>query len=354
MARGTGGVFQRGKTWYIHYSVNGIQHKESAKTQVKSEATALLRKRLGEAARGQIAAGNPDMALLLDGVAKDYEANSRKSTRTTLNRIERLKERWGAVKAKHFTGSQVQIHIQERLAADLEPATINRELAILRRAFSLGKETGQVATAPVIKALTEDNTRQGFFSDAEFSALRGHLPGWMKTLATFAYFTGCRLGELRAIEWPQVDLKERVVRLTKTKNGEQRTVPLTSELHAMLSMDKERAASEFVFVGPNGEQIGEWTTYKPWHAACEKAKLAGRLFHDFRRTGVRNMVRAGVPRHLAMAISGHKTDSMFRRYDIVSEADLRGAAAKLDTYLEAQKAEEQAEQKRQAEQGRVM
>jgi integrase len=333
MARGTGGVFLRGKTWYIHYSVQGILHKESAKTRVKSEAVALLKRRTGEASRGEIAMGNPDMSLLLDGVLEDYESRQLKSAGDVANRIARLKERWGSVKAKHFTASQVQMHIQERRSAEIAPATVNRELAILRRAFTLARESGQVATAPKIKALPENNARQGFFSDAEFSRLRGHLPQWMRTLATFAYFTGCRLGELRGMQWGQVDLSERVVKLGKTKNGHPRTVPLSRELHAMLTVDRAAAQTSHVFEH-DGEPVGKFDIYEPWAEACAAASLEGRLFHDFRRTGVRNMTRAGVPRHIAMAISGHKTDSMFRRYDIVDEKDLRAAAAKLDTYLD--------------------
>jgi integrase len=333
MARGTGGVFLRGKTWYIHYSVNGILHKESAKTRVKSEAIAMLKRRTGEAARGEIAIGNPTMDALLDGVVSDYENRQLKSLQDVASRIVHLKTRWGGLKAKAFTASQVQIHIQERRAAEVAPATINRELAILRRAFTLGRDNGQVFSAPKITALPEDNARQGFFTDAEFSGLRRHLPDWMRTLVTFAYFTGCRLGELRSMKWEQVDLPEQVVRLGKTKNGHPRTVALSRELHSMLTMDRASAKTPFVFEC-DGQPLGKFAIYEPWAVACEAAGLEGRLFHDFRRTGVRNMTRAGVPRHIAMAISGHKTDSMFRRYDIVNEADLRAAAARVDHYLD--------------------
>lgn len=342
MARGTGGVFLRGTTWYLDYSVDGIRHKESAHTTVKSEAITLLKKRLGQAQAGLIAAGNPDMALLLDQVAADYKANRRKSTATAERRIGHLKDRWGKVKAKAFTTSQVHIHIAERTAAQIAPATINRELAILRRAFTLAIERQQIASAPTIKALTEDNARQGFFSDAEFSALRDHLPAWMRPLVTFAYFTGCRLGELREMTWDQVDLAERVVRLHRTKNGLPRTVPLTAELHALFSMEPHK--SGYLFPGPTGGQILDSTIYKPWRAACAACKLTGRIFHDFRRTGVRNMIRAGVPREIAMAISGHVTDAMFRRYNIVSDADVRAAAAKIDAYISEQRDRKPAQQ----------
>ncbi len=81
-----------------------------------------------------------------------------------------------------------------------------------------------------------------------------------------------------------------------------------------------------------GHAVGDFR--KSWATACKQAGLLGRIFHDFRRTAVRNPTRAGVPTNVAMAISGHKTDSIFRRYDIVNEADLAQAMKRLATYRE--------------------
>lgn len=162
-------------------------------------------------------------------------------------------------------------------------------------------------------------------------------------MITFAYYTGCRKGEILGLRWSQVDLSERVVRLEpgETKNDDARTIPLVAELHEALKLLKETrdayfARSQWVF-SRAGEPILDFKG--AWATACATAGLLGeqgepaKLFHDLRRTGVRNLVRAGVPERVAMMISGHKTRCVFDRYNIVSESDLKDAARRLGDYL---------------------
>jgi len=150
------------------------------------------------------------------------------------------------------------------------------------------------------------------------------------------YYTGMRLGEILGLCWSNVSFIDGEIRLDpgSTKNDEPRTIPLAGELLEMLKIERQKwPATEFVFTR-DSQRIGSF--YKTWKSACKRAGLPELLFHDLRRTGVRNLVRAGVPERVAMAISGHKTRAVFERYNIVSGRDLRDAATKLETYLAIQ------------------
>ena len=198
---------------------------------------------------------------------------------------------------------------------------------------------------PFPKRLRENNVRKGFFEREEFVAVRTALPDEIKPVVTFAYWTGCRKGEILDLQWPQVDLGDRVIRLEpgETKNDEPRIIPLADELYHMLCMqkairDQKWPACPWVFFR-RGDRIKDFR--KAWETACKTAGLVddsgdpAKLFHDLRRTGVRNLVRAGVPERVAMAISGHKTRSVFDRYNIVSERDLHEAARRLNDYIQS-------------------
>jgi integrase len=157
----------------------------------------------------------------------------------------------------------------------------------------------------------------------------------------FAYRSGWRIGEIRNLQWKQVDRKQGIVTLYvgETKNKAARTLYLDDELRAMFeSLWQARKASDrllpWVFLNGHGTDKLE-AFKKSWKTACKSAKVGDdRLVHDFRRTAVRNMVRAGIPERVAMQISGHRTRSVFDRYNIVSDADLKSAAQRHAAYLE--------------------
>jgi len=228
----------------------------------------------------------------------------------------------------------------------LSNATINRILALLRGALRAAAKADppKVLKVPLIPKLPESAPRAGFFEEHEYRALLRALPDHLKPVLAFGYWTGCRKGEILRLKWDQVDLDQGVVRLRagETKSGEGRVIPLAPELLEILRLHRQTAGeSEYVFTY-NGTPFRGF--HSGWEAACktaglwdEKANRPTRLFHDLRRTAVRNLVRAGVPEKVAQGISGHKTRAVFERYNIVSEADLLSAARRLQRYLEEQR-----------------
>ena len=184
--------------------------------------------------------------------------------------------------------------------------------------------------------------RRGFFEHGDFLALRAALPFHLKGFVTFAYKVGWRLEEIGGLTWNQVDLNQGIVRLEagETKNNEPRTSYLDTELKNIFARQwelrkKKGTLLPYVFLNAKGsDRIKRFD--KSWKTACKNAKIGKRLFHDFRRTAIRNMVRAGIPERVAMMISGHKTRSVFERYNIVNDKDLKNAAKSQEIYLKSQ------------------
>lgn len=200
--------------------------------------------------------------------------------------------------------------------------------------FTLAVQGGRLSRRPHFPKLAESQPRQGFFEHAEYLAVRRQLPPTHQDILDFGYLSGWRRGEIEALEWRDVDRQGNVIRLRPelSKNTHGRTLVLSGPL--LLVIDRRWQARAlgcpFVFhIG--GKQVGTWR--RRWLSACKAAGVPGKLFHDLRRTVVRNLVRSGVPERVAMTVTGHKTRSVFDRYNVVSTGDLQDAAGRLAVYL---------------------
>jgi integrase len=237
-----------------------------------------------------------------------------------------------------ITTADIRTFIALRLAAGAANAEINRELSLLKRMYTLAVQGGKLHAKPHVPMLQEDNVRQGFLERAELEAVCRHLPAPLQPVVTFAYLTGWRVSsEILPLEWRQVDWDGRQVRLDAgtTKNRDGRTFPFTAEIEQLLKgqlAECERLKKSGRIVSAvfhrDGKPIKDFRG--AWSAALTAARVPGRILHDFRRTSVRNLERDGVSRSAAMAMVGHKTESIYRRYAIVDAGALRDAAAKID------------------------
>lgn len=241
----------------------------------------------------------------------------------------------------------VKSYIERRQGEEASNATTNRELATLKRAFSLGIEDEVIQRRPYIALLREDNTRTGFFEHGDYLAMLEALPDYLKPVLSFGYLTGWRKSEIINLKWRQIDMEARTVRLDpgRTKNDKGRVIALGGDLWEIIQGQWEkRKVAEVPGHSPTllcpyvfhreGKPIKSFRT--AWGGACKTTGLAGKLFHDLRRTAIRNMVRAGVPQRVAMRISGHETEAVFNRYDIVSESDLREASIRVSEHIRRQ------------------
>lgn len=329
-------VRQRGAVWYTRISFRGERY--DARTDARSEAEA---ERIGRARLAELESGraNPDaartrVAELWEDLRRDYVINER--------HVEDLPKRWrwlepafGRDLAVDVTTPRLRRYVEKRLAGGAARATARLELAALHRAMELGREAGKVLQLPVFPEITVSNTRTGFIEADAFARLLTELPDHLKPLATLACWIGWRKGELLGLEWRQVDLETGEVRLDPgtTKNGDGRVVFLPADalevLRAWRRATSELERSRGIIVRHvchrDGQPIRDH--YDAWRSACERAGVPGLLLHDLRRSAARNYVRSGVPEAVVMRVLGHRTRSMLDRYNIVSERDLREAAA---------------------------
>jgi len=341
----TGELIEKGP-WWMKYYRDGRPFFESTSTIDKGEARRKLKEREGQVASGLHHGPQVDRTRfedLVTGIRQDYAMNERKSVRRLEDFIRHLTAYFQHARASAITTDRIKGYITKRRAEGAANGTVNRELACLKRMFRLAYQHTPplVARVPHIPMLEEHNARSGFFTYEEFLAIRGALPDYAQVAVSLAYYTGMRLGEILGLQWSQVDLAEGKLMLTplQTKTETARVVYVQPDLMRVLVEAKRRRDAKCAHCPWvcqfRGQRVG--LIRNAWLAACKRVGLEGRLIHDFRRTAVRNMSRAGVPEVVAMAISGHKTRSVFDRYNIVNEGDLKAAANRLTEYYEREK-----------------
>lgn len=370
---GDGRVFQRGKrgTWYVRYCVNSKAFTERAvnesgrPVETEREAQIFLRRKLNEAGVGIFVppqTRNLRVQSLYEGLEAKYKQDGRQLIDLDARWRLHLEPFFGGRKVEQVTHDAVMAYRSKRLEEKAKPATINREIESLRRMFRLGKKARKVREMPEFpEKLREDNVRSGFLEEKEFRQIvAGTQELWLRALLFTFYHCGDRRGELiptrrhpdRGLRVKQVELHNGLIRLTtKTKTGKARTLPITFDMKPLLTACVfGKGLDDHVFTFPDGRPVREDDLRSAWIQLTRKLGL-GRfvvqtfgegakqkswrrwkpslLIHDFRRSFAKNSLNRGVPIPLAMAIGGWTTDSTFRRYAIISEADIIEAGRKI-------------------------
>lgn len=381
--------------YWVQYRRAGKSYSESSESERKGDAVTLLREREGDIVRGKPITPKK---LMFDEAAQDliadYTTNNKRSLGVVQRRVEKhltpfftgrrmaditttlvrafiaqrqeafsiVKQRAQPARPKAAWTKPMPDGTKKRIPARIEPAKkeirrrasngeINRELALLKRMFSLAIQAGTLMSKPHIPMLQEDNVRTGFFEPEQFASVLAHLPDEVRPVVEVAYISGWRIAsEILPLEWRRVDFEAGEIKLDSgtTKNREPRTFPMTDELRAVLlerhaehlRLKKSWGIYPLVFFreveGLDGKMkpIPIVSFRKAWQTACRSAGCPGRFPHDLRRTAVRNLVRVGIPERVAMSMTGHKTPSVFQRYNITSGNDLKDAARRMNAARE--------------------
>lgn len=330
--RGYGNVYRRKGTrfWWVRYSINGKPQYESSKSERREDAEEILKCRFEEREqRLRVLTGT------LESTVNDYTENAKLRGVRAISAIEcrarNALEFFGRyAKVTEIRGlriSEYQIHLSKRLGN----STVNAALSVLRSTLKLAHQHEYIESVPAFpRQLKKPEPRQGFLEHADYLAISAELPDWGQDIFGFAYETGWRRNEVLGLTWDEVDWDAMIIRLgaERTKNSHRRIRPITSDIEpVMLRRRASRVVGLPWVFHKAGKKIGPTRWRNAFVKAREKAGRPNVLLHDCRRTTVRNLVRSGVVSDKeAMELTGHRTRSIFDRYDITSEADIIDAA----------------------------
>jgi integrase len=337
----TRGIFQRNGVWYAVYG-DGCGRTRKEKAGARNVAIKLYALRKSQVTQGNLPELRPRKAISFDELAedcfRDLRVNGRSEYHARFRWRLHLRPAFGGLAPSQVTSATINGYVDARQQAGASNATINRELALLKRAYTLACrcEPPKVVRIPRFPALKESPPRKGFLPDDAYTRLAeasGRVGLWMRGLFEVAYLYGWRESELLNLKIEQVTLADCTIRLWagETKNDEARVVKMVEggKVYRLLSACiAGKQSGDYVFTHEDGSHIRDFR--KAWRNVCAAAGVPGLLFHDLRRTAVRNMLASGVQQKVAMLISGHKTTSVFQRYNIVDERNLEDAAAKME------------------------
>jgi integrase len=314
----------------------------------KEQAEALEAKHRSAAFEGRFFDRREAPNYIVEALWQAWEPTTRQkndSWRTDIGRAAHLVRHLGQRLAVDLTPEVVTWYRGRRLKETTKrgkpprPATLNREVALLRRVLEYAVECRKLDRNPIsgVSMLKENNVRRVLVSEVEFSNLLQCADPDFRAILLVAYDTGMRLSEVLQLRRAWLDLASRRLILPEefTKGEESRPIRLTRRTVEALKALPVQLDAPFVFVNPETKTCWK-NTRRMWKRASEAAGLEAVWFHDLRRSFVTNARRRGVSERVTMKMSGHRTRSIFDRYNIVEERDIEEAADTIERGAEAE------------------
>lgn len=326
-------------SYWVQYFVNGRRVREVAKgARTLTQAKDYIEDRKHEIRHGKYQDRRENKPLQFKEFAKYYlelkELDGLRDMERVKLSMKYLAKYFGNYHLSGITKEDIlryrkirqRTKRQRKPYKPIAPATINREMACLKNLLNVAIEKGLIDKNPMfrLKALEEDNIRDRCLSADEERRIQKVSPPHLLAIITCALETAMRKMEILNLTWDRVDLKKGFIFLrgSDTKTCKSRKIPISPILNKCLSNLPRSSKTKHVFLY-EGRPFHEFTT--SWNNVRRKAKIEDFRFHDFRHTFVQRMRKRGVHDHVIMAITGHTTREMFKRYDTVDDDDLTGA-----------------------------
>lgn len=332
-------------TYWTKFRRDGKLIRTNTNTDNRAKAQRFLREQIGNIKQGvdpRVDVRKVTYQQIRDNLVKHYDTYGKRDAKEYMKRLRHLDAFFARHRAVAITEDEVTRYVRHRQGQDTRPtpegeipgvhASINRELAVLKKMLRRACQGRLLVHVPAIEMLDERPPRRGFVEQDTFEMIRKNLPGDLQVVAVLGYTYGMRLQEVLGLEWEKnIDWAARqiVLHAGETKNDEPRTLPFTDEVEVLLREQRAYVRAHvdklpgkqfpaYVFPLLPGDYVRpkylgsrRLSLRRAWLAATKAAGVEGLLFHDLRRSAVRNLVRAGVAPQVAQTVSGHKSADVF-------------------------------------------
>ncbi len=309
-------IYQRGDNWYIDFTFKGQRIRESIGPSRK-DAEKVIAKRKTEIIENKYLdiRKESDPIKFYDFV-KEYlqwvKTNKKPSSYDReLSMMRQLNKEFETKSIQEITAWGIE-KWKAKKKEEVKPATVNRELALLKHMYTKAIEWGKVKENPTkkVKLLKGEVKRVRYLMPEEIQNLLSNCSDYLWPIVTVALHTGMRKGELLGLQWDQVDFERGIITLLDTKNGERKDIPMNGTVKALLS-EMERTGP-FVFGGQKKRDTLH--VYRSFKEAVKKSGIEDFRYHDLRHCFASHLVMQGVDLNTVRELMGHKGLAMTLRY----------------------------------------
>lgn len=338
------GLYKRGSVWWMSFNFKGRQLRRSTETSNRKLAETVLAKVKNDLTEGRWFDIAEEKKRVFREMVERYlreHSSLRKAPRSHVRDVSASRHIlpvFGDLLLTDITPKKIAEYKGKRRLDGAKPATINKELGLIRHAFNLAiKEWEWCRNNPMHRVSMEPvhNQIDRWLTLDEEERLLAASPAWLREVIIFALNTGMRQGEILSLQWRDVDFARSVLVVMKSKNRERRTIPLNGRVFKLL-MEKQQGSllkSGLVFTTSRGTRINARNLARAFYGAMEKGRIENFRFHDLRHTFATRLVQAGIDLYKVQRLLGHKTPAMTQRYAHHSPESLRDGVEALDKMI---------------------